>query len=82
MVKQSFQYRKMQLRVIIATPMARLIDWTTRLIPVERISCMYERGTRLVTLSIKKKNVRGAKVVSYDATQYFKYFWTNERINA
>lgn len=80
--KQSFQYRKMQLEVIIITPMARLIDWTARIIPTERISCSYNERTYEITLTIKKKGQRGTKEVTYDATQYFPNYWTNERVNA
>jgi hypothetical protein len=79
--KQSFQYRKMQLNVIIVTPMAKLIDWTLRVIPTEHISCTYDKRTRKITLQIKKKGEKGVKEVTYLATQYWRNFWTNERIN-
>ncbi len=82
LTKQSFQYRKMQLQVIILTPMARLIDWTARMIPTERINCSYNKKTGKVTLMIKKKGVKGTKEISYDSRPYRRYFWTNERINA
>lgn len=78
--KQSFQYRKMQLEVIIITPMAKLIDWIARVIPTEHILCSYDEKTRKVTLTIRKKGVRGTKTVIYDATQYWANFWTNERV--
>ena len=80
--KQSFQYRKMQLQVIFMTPMARLIDWTMRMIPTEQISCSYNKRTRKVTLTIKKRGEKGAKEITFDSTPYRKHFWTNERINA
>ncbi len=80
--KQSFQFRKMQLNVIIITPMARLIDWTMRMIPTEHILCSYNKNTRKVTLTIRRKGEKGTREVPYDATQYWPYFWTNERINA
>ncbi|KKL98812.1 hypothetical protein LCGC14_1820610, partial [marine sediment metagenome] len=80
--KQSFQYRKMQLEVVIITPMSRLIDWTARLIPTERISCEYEAKTGRVTLSIRKRGRKGTREVSYDSLPYRRYYWTNERINA
>lgn len=79
--KQSFQYRKMQLEVIIVTPMARLIDWTARLIPTEHMLCSYNKKTREITLSIRRKGQKGTKEVTYDATQYWPNYWTNERIN-
>jgi hypothetical protein len=80
--KQSFQYGKMQLDVIVITPMARLIDWTLRTIPTERIACSYDAKTCKITLTIRKKGQRGTREVSYYAPQYWKYYWTNERINA
>jgi len=82
LVKQSFQYRKMQLEVIIITPMARLIDWTARIIPTEHIFCSYDEKTRKITLTIRKKGIKGTKTVIYDGTQYWSNFWTNERITA
>ena len=82
LLKQSFQYRKMQLEVIIITPMARLIDWTARIIPTEHIWCSYNEKTRRITLTIKKKGVKGTKEVTYDATQYWGNYWTNERVLA
>ena len=78
--KQYFQFRKMQLNVIIVTPMARLVDWTMRTIPTERIHCTYNEKTRKVTVAIKKKGIPGEHKFDYDATQYFKNFRTNERI--
>ena len=83
LVKQSMQYRKMQLEVIIITPLAKLIDWTARMINTERITCTsYNERTRHVTLEIKKKGEPGSREISYDASPYFCNFWTNERINA
>ncbi len=78
--KQYFQFRKMQLNVIIVTPMARLIDWTMRTIPTERIHCSYNNKTHKVTVTIKKKGIPGEHKFDYDARQYFKNFRTNERI--
>jgi hypothetical protein len=80
--KQSFQYRKMRLEVMILTPMARLIDWTARIIPTERISCEYEEKTGNVTLQIRKKGHKGTREITYDSKPYRKYYWTEERIIA
>lgn len=80
--KQSFQYRKMQLQVVYMTPMARLIDWTARLIPTERISCTYDEKTGKVTLNVRKKGQRGSREITYDSKPYRKYYWTNERVVA
>lgn len=78
--KQYFQLGKMQLDVIIVTPMARLIDWTLRTIPTEHIHCEYNKKTRKITLTIRKRGIKGERKLDYDATQYWKYFKTNERI--
>lgn len=75
-----FQFAKMQLDVIIVTPMARLVDWTLRTIPTEHIHCEYNAKTRIITLTIRKKGIKGERKVDYDATQYWKNFRTNERI--
>jgi len=80
--KQSFQYRKMQLEVIIITPMARLIDWTARTIPTEHIICTYDPNTYQVTYTVSKKGQQGNREVTFDARQYFPNYWTNERITA
>jgi len=79
---QSFQYGKAMLNVIIITHMARLIDWTARTIPTERLSCTYDGKTKMITYSRRKKGEGGTKEVSYYAPQYFKFYWTNERVNA
>jgi len=78
--KQGFQYRKMQLEVIIITPMASTIDRYMRIIPTKRISCAYNKKTREITLEIREKGIHGKKTVTYDATQYWGNYWTNERI--
>ena len=80
--KQSFQYGKMQLDVIITTHMARMIDWAIRTIPTERISCTFDPKTRKVTYTTKKKGEHGSREISYDATQYWRNYWTNEKINS
>ena len=83
LLKQSMQFRKMQLEVIIITPMAKLIDWTARMIPTEWINCTsYNEKTKRVTLEIKKRGQTGSREISYDASPYFPNYWTNERINA
>ena len=78
---QSFQYGKAMLNVIIITHMARLIDWTARTIPTERISCSFDKRTWTITYTRKKKGEQGTKTVSFYAPQYYPYFWTNERVN-
>ncbi len=78
--KQYFQFRKMQLNVIIVTPMARLVDWAMRTIPTERIHCTYNEKSRKVTVTIRKKGIPGEHKFDYDSTPYRANFRTNERI--
>lgn len=80
LANQYWQLGKMQLDVIIVTPMARLIDWELRTIPTEHIRCDYNPKTRKITLSIRKKGIKGERKLDYDATQYWRNFKTNERI--
>ena len=80
LAKQSNQYRKMKLEVTLITPMARLIDWTARILPTEHIFCSYNEITGMVTLRIRKRGQQGVKQVSYDSRPYRKYYWTNEQI--
>ena len=80
LANQYWQLGKMQLDVIIVTPMARLIDWELRTIPTEHIHCTYNPKNHKITLSIRKKGIQGEQKVDYDARQYWKNFRTNERI--
>ena len=80
LANQYWQLGKMQLDVIIVTPMARLVDWELRTIPTEHIHCFYTPKTHKITLTIRKKGVSGERKLDYDARQYWKYFRTNERI--
>lgn len=78
--KQGFQYRKMQLEVIIITPMAQTIDRYMRILPTKRILCSYNKKTKEITLEIREKGIHGKKTVIYPASQYWGNYWTNERI--
>ncbi len=78
--KQYFQLRKMQLDVILITPMARLIDWTLRTIPTEHVHCSYDKRTHKITIKIRKKGEQGERIVYFDGRPYWKNFKTNERI--
>ncbi len=79
--KQGFQYRKMQLEVVLLTPLASLIDKYARITPTKRILCSFNKKTREITLEIREKGVKGTKTVTYPASQYWRNYWTNERIN-
>jgi hypothetical protein len=78
---QSQQFRKGQMDVIIISPISKLTDWTSRLLPTEQIDVSFNKTTGIVTLEIKKKGVKGTKTVKFDSRPYRKYYWTNERIN-
>lgn len=79
---QSFQYGKAMLNVIMIAHIPRLVDWTARTIPTEKLSCTYDKRTKMVTYTRRKKGEPGIKEVTYYAPQYWPFFWTNERINA
>jgi len=82
MEKQSYQMRKLAAEVVIITPHARLIDKWTRLTPTKHIMCSFDKKRNEITLTVKEKGKRGSKTLpSYDATQYWGNYWTNERIN-
>lgn len=80
MEKQSFQFRKMGLEVIVIAPLDRLADWTMRAIVTERIVCRRDDVTGKTILTIRKKGVRGEKEVTYDPAPYYGNYDTNERI--
>jgi len=80
--KQGFQYRKMQLEVVIITPLASLIDKSIRTTTTKHILCSYNSKAKEVELEIKEKGVVGTKKVSFKHSQYFQNYVTNERINA
>lgn len=79
--KQSMQFRKMQLEVEIITPLASLIDKTARAIPTEHVLCSYDKKKKEVTAIIRKRGEDSPRTVTYDATQYYGNYRTNERIN-
>lgn len=80
LAKLSNQYAKGMLRVIMIAPIASQLTWEQRLAPNEVIETSYDKNTKQVTCHIKKKGIRGTKVVPYDATKYMGNYWTNERI--
>lgn len=80
LANQYWQFGKMQLDVIIVTPMARLIDWELRTIPTEHIRCQYNPKTEKITLAVRKKGVQGERKLDYDAPYYWRFYDTNQRI--
>lgn len=77
----SQQFRKRQLEVIVMCQLARMADWTMRITPTEHISCSYDVRNHKVTLNIRKRGIKGEKVVVYDSRPYWGNYWTNELIN-
>lgn len=80
LANQYWQFGKMQLDVIIVTPMARLIDWELRTIPTEHIGCEYNPKTEKITLAIRKRGVRGERKLDYASSYYRRFYDTNQRI--
>ncbi len=79
--KYSFQFRKRRLNVIIMCPLEKMADWTMRLIVTERIECEYDEDTGKVTLTIKRKGVRGEpRKITYDSRPYRRFYNTDERV--
>lgn len=78
--KKSYQFRKRRLEVYVLVPMERLADWTIRGIATERIYCTMNEETKIITMKIRKKGVRGVRTVTYWGGQYFANFRTDEEI--
>lgn len=81
-VGEIYQFGKSKLDVFLVTHHARMIDVVARLIPTKRISCEYDPKTRRVTYTIKRKGIQGEETHSFDASQYFGNYYTNEKVNA
>ena len=76
--KMSNQIRKRHLHLYLATPNSRQLDWQFRWAQTEHIFCDFNDKTKYITLTIRKKGVRKAQIVSYYAPQYWKYYNTDE----
>ncbi len=81
-VDQYFQFGKSKLDVFMITHMARLIDWTARTVPTTRVHTTYDPKTRRVHYTMKKKGEHGTKEYSFDATQYWQNYRTNEKVKS
>ena len=81
-VAELFQFGKSRLEVFLITHFARMIDYLSRLIPTKRVHCTYNEKTKKVTYTIKQKGVEGEQEHSFDATQYFGRYRTNEKVRA
>ena len=80
-VGQYYQFGKSQLDVIIITHHARMIDYLARLIPTKRVHCSYDKKTHRVSYALREKGVQGTREYSFDATQWFVNYLTNEKVN-
>jgi len=81
-VAEYFQFGKSRLDVIIITHHAKMIDFLARTIPTRRIHCTYNEKTRMVTYTSRRHGETGTKEVTYDATQYWGNYRTNEKVNS
>jgi hypothetical protein len=81
LVKQCFQFGKSKLDVMLITHMARLIDWTFRTVPTQRVHCSYDAKRHEVTYTLRKKDQKGTTEHTFDATQYWGSYRTNEKVN-
>jgi hypothetical protein len=81
-VGEMYQLGKSKLDVILITHHARMIESLARLIPTQRVSTTYDKETRRVTYSLRKKGQSGTEEHGFDASQYFGNYKTNEKVNA
>ncbi len=78
--KKAYQFGKRHIEVYVLVPEARLGDWTMRLMATERIRCERESGTNLITITIRRRGLRGAVKYTFDGSEYWRNFWTDEEI--
>jgi ribosomal protein L7Ae-like RNA K-turn-binding protein len=81
LVTQCMQFGKSKLDVLMITHMPRLIDWVGRTIPTKQVSCSYNAKNHKVEYSYRKKGIPGVQEHSFDASQYFGNYRSNEKVN-
>jgi hypothetical protein len=81
-VGEIFQFGKDLLNVIIITHHAKMIESLARTVPTQRVSTTYDEKTHKVTYTLRKKGQEGTEEHSFDASQYFGNYRTNEKVNA
>jgi len=79
-VDQYFQFGKSRLEVFLITHMARLIDWTARTVPTQRVHCTYNEKKKEITYTLQRKGQRGETEHTFDATQYWCNMNSNEKV--
>lgn len=76
------QIRRLGIEYYLIYTHSRMADWTTKLNWTEHIVCKYDKPSKYVTLTIRKKGDRGKppRELSYYAGQYFRFYKSDERI--
>lgn len=72
------QIRKRGLHLILIAQHGRMIDWRFRLFMTEHILCSYNEKTHMITLTVVERNNKKKRTYSYNGSQYWKYYNTNE----
>lgn len=78
--KKYGQFAKLKLHVIIITQDATVLNYLLNKMVTEWRSTEYNKNTKKVTVTIKKKGIQGEKVFSYNAWIYWKNYDTGEQI--
>ncbi|MFA5300472.1 MAG: hypothetical protein WC389_19980 [Lutibacter sp.] len=81
LVTQCMQLGKSKLDVMLITHMPRLIDWVARTIPTKAITCTYNEKNHRVTYTLRRKGESNTEEHSFDASQYWPNYRTNEKVN-
>lgn len=77
--KLSYQIRKRHIHLIFCAPDTNVLDFRLRDVETEHISCSYDERTKRVTMYIRnRKKYKGIREITYDASQYFIYYDTDE----
>lgn len=71
------QVRKRQLTMIIIAQHLAMIDYRLRLASTKVITCSKAKGKGRITITIKPRNGK-SRTITYDGSQYWKYFSTWE----
>ena len=72
------QIRKRGLHLILIAQHGRMIDYRFRLFMTEHIMCSYNEKKHMITLTIVERGKKKKRSFSYDGSQYWKNYNTNE----
>ncbi len=79
--EQGYQMRKRHVKLMMAAPIGRLLDWRFKSIVTEHIICEYNKEKQEHTFTTKKKGERKYHTTPpIYAPQYWKYFDTDEQV--